>query len=276
MRAIQAILARNLIKLFRDKMRFFFTLFMSGFLLFTFSFVMKSAVAGLAQPTNYLISGIIIMMVFQSALNNSMSILEDISSGFMKEILVAPIARWQIAVGQVLSSAVIAVLQGVIILVIGLFIGLHLDPMHFCLMVVLMLLVGVTFSSLGLYLAALSKESTTFQILISVVTMPLTFLSGAYIPTTVLPSILRPVVFLNPLTYATCMFRYTALRMESLSTAELVRAGVAFDLHGFVIRPMNGAVITLVLGGIFFALCVRQFRKADFSKVTVFKRGGHR
>ena len=45
MRAILAILVRNLIKLLRDKMRFFFTLFMSGFLLFTFSFVMKSAVA---------------------------------------------------------------------------------------------------------------------------------------------------------------------------------------------------------------------------------------
>jgi hypothetical protein len=46
MRAIQAILARNLIKFFRDKMRFFFTLFMGGFLLFTFSFVIMKTVAG--------------------------------------------------------------------------------------------------------------------------------------------------------------------------------------------------------------------------------------
>lgn len=273
MRAIQAILARNLIKFFRDKMRFFFTLFMGGFLLFTFSFVMKSAVVGLAHPMNYLIAGIVIMMVFQSALNNSMSILEDISSGFMKEILVAPIARWQIAVGQILSSAILAVLQGVLVLVVGIFMGLSLDPLHFGHMVALMLLVGVTFSALGLYLAALSKESTTFQVLISVVTMPLTFLSGAYIPITVLPSILRPVVFLNPLTYATSMFRYTALRMESMSTAELVQSGVAFDLHGFIIRPLDGVFITLAIGTVFFALCVRQFRKADFSRVTVFKRG---
>ncbi|HXP89764.1 MAG TPA: ABC transporter permease [Fibrobacteria bacterium] len=276
MRAIQAILARNLIKFFRDKMRFFFTLFMSGFLLFTFSFVMKSAVAGVAHPMNYLISGIVIMMVFQSALNNSMSILEDISSGFMKEILVAPIARWQIAVGQVLSSAAIAVLQGVLVLVIGISMGLSLDPLHFCIMVGLMSLVGVTFSSLGLFLAAVSKESTTFQVLISVVTMPLTFLSGAYIPTTVLPAILRPIVYLNPLTYATSMFRFTALRMESMSTADLLKSGVAFDLHGFVVRPMDGVFITLAIGAVFFALCVRQFRKADFSRVTVFKRGGHR
>jgi ABC-2 type transport system permease protein len=275
MRAIRAILERNLIKFFRDKTRFFFTLFMSGFLLFTFSFVMKSAVAGLAHPMNYLISGIVIMVVFQSALNNSMGILEDISSGFMKEILVAPIARWQIAVGQVLSSTAIAVLQGILVLVLGLFLGLRLDPLHFILMAGLMLLVGLTFGSLGLYLAALAKDSTTFQVLVSVVTMPLTFLSGAYIPTTVLPSILRPVVFLNPLTYATSMFRYAALHMESMTTAELVKSGVAFDIHGFVIRPGHGVLITLAIGATFFALCVRQFRKADFSKITVFKRGQH-
>ena len=276
MRAIQAILARNLIKFFRDKMRFFSTLFMTGFLLFTFSFVMKSAVAGLAHPMNYLISGIVIMTVFHTALNNSMSILEDISSGFMKEILVAPIARWEIAIGQVLSSAVLAVLQGVLILIVGFFMGLTLDPLHFALMVGLMLLVGITFSSLGLFLAALSKESTTFQIMISVVTMPLTFLSGAYIPTMVIPAVLRPIVYLNPLTYATSMFRYAALHMESMTTTELVKAGVAFDIHRFVVQPQHGVLITLAIGATFFALCVRQFRKADFSRVTVFKRGGHR
>ena len=276
MRAIQAILVRNLIKLLRDKTRFFFTLFMSGFLLFTFSFVMKSAVAGLDHPMNYLISGIVIMMVFQSALNNSMNILEDISSGFMKEILVAPIARWQIAIGQIMSSTVIAVLQGILVLVLGFFLGLRLDPFHFLLMTGLMVLVGLTFSSLGLFLAALAKESTTFQVLITVVTMPLTFLSGAYIPTTVLPSILRPVVYLNPLTYATSMFRYAALHMESMTTTELVKTGVAFDVGGFVIRPEHGALITLAIGAVFFALCVRQFRKADFSRVAVFKRGQHR
>jgi ABC-2 type transport system permease protein len=273
MRAIQAILTRNLIKFFRDKMRFFFTLFMSAFFLFVFSFVMKSTAAGLDHPMNYLISGIIIMTVFQTALNNSMSILEDISSGFMKEILVAPIARWQIAIGQVLSSAVIAVLQGMIILTVGLFMGLTLDVLHFIIMTGMMFLVGITFSSMGLFLAALSRESTTFQILVSIIAMPLTFLSGAYIPTMVIPAVLRPIILFNPLTYATSMFRYTALHMESLSTQDLVKSGVAFDVYGFIIQPHTGAVLIMVIGAIFFALCVRQFSKADFSRVKVFKRG---
>jgi hypothetical protein len=35
-------------------------------------------------------------------------------------------------------------------------------------------------------------------------------------------------------------------------------------------------LITLAIGATFFGPCVNPFRKADFSRVTVFKRGQHR
>jgi len=276
MRAIFAIVMRNLIKLSRDGMRLFFTVFMAVTFLFIFSFVMKSSMAGLDHPMNYLISGIIIMTVFQTALNNSMSILEDISSGFMKEILVAPISRWQIAIGHVLSSAIIAVLQGSVIIIIGLFMGLRADALHVVLMVGLMALVGLTFSSMGLYFAALAKESAAFQLLVTLVTMPLTFLSGAYIPTMIMPRILRPIVYLNPLTYATSAFRYVSLNMGGLSMNALIKSGVAFDIRGFIVTPCLGAMLIGVIGAVFMFLCVNQFIHADLSRVKVFRRHGHR
>jgi ABC-2 type transport system permease protein len=267
---------RNLLKLSRDGMRLFFTVFMAVIFLFIFSFVMKSSMAGLDHPMNYLISGIIIMTVFQTALNNSMSILEDISSGFMKEILVAPISRWQIAIGQVLSSSIIAVFQGSIIVVIGIFMGLRVDALHFTLMIGLMGLVGLTFSSMGLFLAALTKESTTFQLLVTIVAMPLTFLSGAYIPAMIMPRMLRPIMYLNPLTYATSAFRYVSLKMEGMSQGALLSSGVAFDIGGFVITPPLGALLIGAIGAVFMVLCVNQFRNADLSRVKVFRHHGRR
>jgi ABC-2 type transport system permease protein len=212
-----------------------------------------------------------IMTVFQAALNNSMLTIEDISSGFMKEILVAPISRYQISMGQILSSAVVAVLQGIIILVLSLFIGLSTDILQFIKLTGIMILVGITFSSMGLYLATLSKNSTNFQLIIGIITMPLTFLSGAYIPTTILPSFLLPIIYLNPLTYTTSIYRYITLRMEHYSNAMLIKEGVAFDIHGFIITPYLGLIIVLIIGIIFFILCVKQFNKADFSKVKVSK-----
>ena len=270
-RPIIAVLLRNLIKLKRDRMKLFLNLFMSGLLLFIFSFVIKSGAPGLDHPINYLISGIIIMTVFQSALGNSMNILEDISSGFMKEILVAPINRWQIATGHILSAMLVSVIQGLIIVVIGLFMGLNIDLLHGIAMIGLMLLVGLTFSALGLYLATLTKESSNFQLLSMIVTFPLTFLSGAYIPTMALPRILLPLVYVNPLTYTTAAFRFIALHLENKNTADLVKAGVAFDINGFIITPFMGILFIIVMCTVFFSLCVNRFTKADFSRVKIYK-----
>lgn len=273
MRPIIAIINRNILKLARDKMRLFSMLFMTVMFLFIFSFVTKSVMAGMGNPMSYLISGIIIMTVFQTSLNNSMNILEDISSGFMKEIIVAPIKRWQIAIGQVLSSAIISVIQGIIIVAIGVFLGLRLTLVNAAFMIVIMILTGITFSSIGLYLAAKSKDSTNFQLLITVISFPLMFLSGAYIPTMAIPKVLIPVIFVNPLTHTTAIFRYAALNMEGMTTNELLKAGVAFNAGGFIITPAYSALIVAVIGSIFFFLCVRAFAKADFSRVKVFKRG---
>jgi ABC-2 type transport system permease protein len=254
----------------RSKLQLAFSIIMPMFFMFIFSFVMKSNTTGYSNPLNYLISGIIIMTVFQSALTNSTSIIDDISGGFMKEIIVSPSSRWQIAVGQISSAVTISVLQGIIVVIMGLFMGLKIDFIQFIQMFIVMVAVGATFSSMGLYLATVSKNSTTFQMMTNVILMPLTFLSGAYIPTTVMPKILRPIVYINPLTYTTAIFRYITLKMQNLSTNDLVKAGVAFNIHGFVIHPYLGMIIILIMFFIFFVLSVKQFSKADFSRVKSF------
>ena len=249
---------------------------MSMFMLVMFSFLMKSSMSGLDAPMPYLISGVIIMSVFQVSVNNSSDILTDISSGYMKEVLVAPIARTQISMGHILSGAVIATLQGIVTMICGIVLGLRVGVLQILLLAAVMLVSAMTFSAVGLFLATVSRNSPAFQTISSMIMMPLTFVSGAYIPTTMIPGFLLPIVYLNPLTYTTSIFRYIALGAHTLTTRELVEQGMAFDLGGLVITPLMGLVITLLIGAFFFALCVRKFDRADFStiKVAVGMRGG--
>jgi ABC-2 type transport system permease protein len=266
-----AILQRNLLNFSRDKVRMIASFVMSFFFLFVFSFVMKSSAVGkISQPMNYLISGVIIMTVFQQAINNSTAILDDIANGFMKEILVAPISRYEISVGQILSSSVIAIVQGLIVLIAGMFMGLHMDILHFIETVGIMAVAGVTFGSIRLFIATVTKGSSAFQILSAVLVMPLTFLSGAYIPTAIMPSFLLPVVYLNPLIYITSIFRFITMHMEGLSSAQLVKEGVAYNIGGFVLLPQLGFLIIIAIGLCFFALCVHKFNRADFSSVKTY------
>lgn len=276
MNPITAIVQRNLLNYIRSKGRVFGSLFMSMFMLVMFSFLMKSSMSGLDAPLPYLISGVIIMSVFQVSVNNSSDILSDISCGYMKEVLVAPIARTQISMGHILSGAIVATLQGVVTMICGIVLGLRVSVLHILLLASVMLVSAMAFSAIGLFLATVSRNSPAFQTLSSMIMMPLTFVSGAYIPTTIIPGFLLPIVYLNPLTYTTSIFRYIALGAYTLTTEELVEQGMAFSIGGFVITPLMGLAITVLIGAFFFVLCVRKFNRADFStiKVAAGMRGG--
>lgn len=261
MNPITAIVQRNLLNYIRSKGRVFGALFMSMFMLVMFSFLMKSSMSGLDAPMNYLISGVIIMSVFQVSVNNSSDILTDISSGYMKEVLVAPIARAQISMGHILSGAVIATLQGVVTMICGIVLGLRVGVLQILLLAAVMLVSAMAFSAIGLFLATVSRNSPAFQTISSMIMMP---------------GFLLPVVYLNPLTYVTSIFRYIALGAYKMSSTELVREGMAFDIYGFVITPFMGLMITVLIGTVFFALSVGKFNQADFSTVKVARtmRGG--
>ena len=269
MNPITAITQRNLLNYVRSKGRLFGSLFMSMFMLVMFSFLMKSSMAGLDAPMNYLIAGVIIMSVFQTSINNSSDILSDISSGYMKEVMVAPIARSQISLGNILSGAVVATLQGVVTLIVGMVIGLNVNILQILLMIAVMFLSAVTFGAIGLFLATVSRNSPSFQTISSMIMMPLTFVSGAYIPTTIMPGFLLPIVYLNPLTYTTSIFRYIALGANTMTTEELIQQGMAFSIGEFVITPLMGLMITLLIGAFFFCLRVAKFSRADFSTIKI-------
>ncbi|MCI8631706.1 MAG: ABC transporter permease [Firmicutes bacterium] len=276
MNPITAIIQRNLLNYVRSKGRVFGSLFMSMFMLVMFSFLMKSSMSSVNAPMNYLISGVIIMSVFQTSVNNSSDILADISSGYMKEVIVAPILRSQISIGNILSGAVVAALQGAVTAIVGIVIGLRIDVLQVILMLAVMFVSAMTFSAIGLFLATVSRNSPAFQTISSMIMMPLTFVSGAYIPTTIIPAFLLPIVYINPLTYTTSIFRYIVLSANKMTTAELVNEGIAFQIGSFTITPVMGLLITVLIGAFFFAICVMKFNKADFSTVKIAKnvRGG--
>lgn len=267
MEIITALWFRN-IKLFaRNRIQLIFTIIMPFFFLYVFSAIFQTD--GISNPVNYMLAGIVITNVFQTALTIASSTIEDIVSGFMKEVLVSPVKRMHIAAGQLLSAATIATLQGLITLFIGYFIGLKFTSLFTPLAVILvMIVVGIVFSGLGLFLAALVKNSQTFQVVVAAISMPLTFLCGAYVPLSLLPEALQFVAYLNPMTYTTAYFRTIILEKTTLPTEQLIAEQLAFDIGGFIITPTISMMIVLIFGLIFLLLSTSVFNKVDFSKIN--------
>ena len=71
-----------------------------------------------------------------------------------KEVLVAPVPRWAVAVGKVLGGATIAVLQSMILVMMAPFAGIYPSPLMVVELLLLGFLISVAVTSLGTAIAA--------------------------------------------------------------------------------------------------------------------------
>ncbi|MCJ7690124.1 MAG: ABC transporter permease [Clostridiaceae bacterium] len=267
MKTVFALWKRGLKAFVRNKTGLIFSIIIPFFFIYVFGAIFKNDF--IENPIAYMLSGVIIVTVFESALTLASSTVDDMVSGFMKEVLVSPAKRIAVAAGQILTATTVSIVQGMLILVIGMFIGIEfttwLTPIY---VLLAMICVGLVFSGVGLFLATVVKSGQTFQIVKTAITMPLTFLSGAYIPLSMLPSTLKYVAYINPMTYATAFFRMIVLEKTNLSNAQLVKEGLAIDINGFIVTPFMSLTIILVLGILFLTLSTLSFVNTDFSSIN--------
>ncbi|MDF2844093.1 MAG: type transporter [Herbinix sp.] len=267
MSTVFALWKRGLKAFIRNKTGLIFSLIFPFFFVYVFGAVFKNDF--IENPIAYMLSGVIITTVFEGSLNLASSTVDDMVSGFMKEVLVSPAKRIAVAMGQLLSAATVSTLQGLLILIIGLFIGIKFTTWTTPLYILIsMISIGLVFSGVGLFMATKVRNGQTFQIIKTAVTMPLTFLSGAYIPLSMLPGTLKYVAYINPMTYATAFFRMIVLEKTDLSTAELIQEELAISINGFIVTPFMSFVIILAIGLVFLLLSTLSFVKTDFSRLN--------
>ena len=267
MNTLFALWKRGLKAFIRNRTGLIFSLIFPFFFVYVFGAIFKNDF--IDNPIAYMLSGVIITTVFESSLNLASATVDDMVSGFMKEVLVSPARRIAVAMGQLLSAATVATVQGILILIIGLFVGIKFTTWTTPIYILFaMICVGIAFSGVGLFLATIVRSGQTFQIVKTAITMPLTFVSGAYIPISMLPNALKYVAYINPMTYATAFFRMIVLEKTNLSTAELVKEGLAIDINGFIVTPFMSLAIIVAIGILFLILSTNSFVKTDFSRVN--------
>ena len=267
MKTVLALWKRNLKAFARDRTRLAFSTVFPFFFIYVFSSIFKNEFV--EDPVAYMLAGVIITTVFDFSLRISSSTIDDMASGFMKEVLVSPVARLSVALGQFLSSATISTIQGLIILIVGFLIGYRVSsPLTILYVIGLMVFVGLVFAGFGLFLATKTKNTQTFQVVSMAITMPMTFISGAYIPFSMVPVTLRYVGYFNPMTYAVAVFRWVALERTALSNQALINEELAFKIGQFTITPFISIIILLAFGSVFLLLSTISFSRTDFSKIN--------
>jgi ABC-2 type transport system permease protein len=158
--------------------------------------------AGLGSYRQFMAPGVIGMTVLFSSVFSGIAMLWDRQFGFLKETLVAPVPRIYIMIGRTLGGATVAIIQGVLILVVCLIAGFR--PAHWLAIpeaFVFVALIAMVFAALGTNIGSVIKDMQGFQLIMNFMVMPIFFLSGALYPLSHLPSVLKIITRVDPLSY---------------------------------------------------------------------------
>lgn len=171
--------------------------------------------AGQGNYLEFLVPGIIIQTLLFSGVFWGIQILFDKRFGFLKEMLVAPVPRVRILLGNALGGATISLMQAVLVFIISVILGFRMEnwaflPLAFVLMVVL----SITLCSFGAGIASIVEDFQGFQGINNFLIFPLFFLSSALYPLNNVPTWLRLLSEVNPLSYAVDGLRYTMIHQS--------------------------------------------------------------
>jgi len=244
MGAIHTIWLRNVKRFARSKSRLFGSLTQPLFFLIVLGFGLNSLITIPGQSVTYmkfLIPGIVAMTLMFSSIFSGIQVIWDKQFGFLKETLVAPVSRVSIMIGQTLGGATVAIVQGLLIFIISLFIDISILTFPGIFIALLfMLLIGIGFTAFGVLIASRMEDMQGFQLIINLVIFPIFFLSGALFPMNNAPAIIKILTYIDPLTYGVEGMRYGLLGISQINP------WICFLVLGLFTTAM------VILGAIFF------------------------
>jgi ABC-2 type transport system permease protein len=197
--------------------------------------------AGEGNYLQFLVPGIIMQTILFSGVFWGMQILFDKRFGFLKEMLVAPVPRLKILLGNALGGATISLIQGIFVLLIAIALGFR--PHNWWLIpaaVLIMIALSLALTSFGAAIASMVEDFQGFQSINNFLIFPLFFLSSALYPLSNVPGWLKFLGTINPLSYAVDGLRYVLINQSHFGiTKDILVLGlttavlVAFAVNRF-------------------------------------------
>ena len=149
----------------------------------------------------YLVPSILAMALMQLGVFAAVPLVQQREKGILKRMGATPLARWKLVASNILLRLVVAAVDTVLILGVGIAV-FHIEIVGNLLEAAGFVFLGAgAFLALGFMLASFLKTEEQATGVVQVVQMPLMFLSGIFFPFDFMPDFLRSVARLLPLTY---------------------------------------------------------------------------
>ena len=257
--AIRVVAYRELLRFVQEKSRLISSFAMPLLFLVIFGAGFTRTIGDMAPGVDFvqfIYPGIIAMTVLMNSVMSGLSVVWDREFGFLKEILVAPIARSGIVLGKAVGAAIVAVMQGSILLLLAPLVGVSLTALMVVKLVPLLIIISMSLSGLGLLVASRMRSQQGFQLVVQLIIFPLIFLSGVFFPVNNVPAWLEIASKLNPLTYAVDAVR-------QLFLAGYSDAAIGVTVFGHTMTVFQDVLVVTAFGFALLLLATWSFEKQE-------------
>jgi len=175
---------------------------------------------------DFLAPGILAQSVLFMSIFNGITIIWERDLGVIHKFFASPTPRTALVLGKALSAGIRALPLALIVYLLALILGVHMNfnPLGLLGVIVLVIMGGACFSTFSLIIASLLKTRDRVMGIGQLLTMPLFFASNAIYPINIMPGWLQDIAHANPLTYIV-----DGLRMLMLGQAiNLASLGIDF------------------------------------------------
>ncbi|MGO9196414.1 MAG: ABC transporter permease [Acidimicrobiales bacterium] len=266
LRGIRVVWKRELIRFGRDRTRMITSLIQPVLFLFVLgtglSSIARTAGSGVSFKT-FMFPGIIGMTVLFTSVFSAISIVWDREFGFLREMLVAPVARWSLVLGKCLGGTTVATLQGVVFLALAGTVGVPYSPVMLLAIVGEMALMAFTLTAFGVLVASRMQQMQSFQVVMQFFVMPMFFLSGAMFPLSGLPTWLTALTKIDPLSYAVDPLRRTVFDHLSISPLAAHALNPGLSWNGWQLPILVELAIVAVMAVLLLAAAMIAFSRTE-------------
>ena len=175
---------------------------------------------GTTSYVTFLAPAVVIMNGFFSATWSGMSMIGDLEHKVIERFLATPASRLSIVLSQIVRSALTAAIQGFLILLVALALGvrIHAGVLGWIVILVAGMLVNSSFAGFSQGVALLTRREATMIAVANAISLPLLFLSTTTIAKKQMPGWMQFASRFNPVEWGVRAARSVALPGTSWST----------------------------------------------------------
>ena len=254
MQEVMALVRRWWIELLRERLNLVFSIAQPAIWLVFFGAGVERAidtrVIGTDDYISFMLAGIIAFTIVGNGVSGAMPLLWDKETGYLDRLMSMPIARSSVIVSRFVFQVAQQSVQIMLVVAVALILGVRIESGPLGLVVILFAAALLTMSVTAAFsaLAYAVPQHGTFFAVVGFISLPLLFMSSAFVPLDAMPSWMRVVARINPLTYA-------------------IEAMRILVIEGWSGRIVSSLGILTVAAGLCLAVGTREFRRQTGDRV---------